>query len=70
MLWEQKLDDIRYYVQRLERDLAEVDALVAAHAEKIDGNPRIDWPSGSILAKATERHARRVAEETAALSRS
>lgn len=39
--------------------LAEVDAMLACHADKIDSNPRAKWPKGSILAAALDRHAER-----------
>lgn len=50
-------------VEQLERDLADVDRMVACHASIIDGNPRSMWPRNSILGKAVDRHtARRVKE--------
>lgn len=39
--------------------LAEVDAMVAVHAGKIDGNPRSTWPKGSVLERAIARHEKR-----------
>jgi hypothetical protein len=40
--------------------LAEADALLSCHADKIDANPRTAWPKGSILAAAISRHEERL----------
>ena len=63
MLVGQALDAIRAHIERLERNLAEVDAMVATHAHTLDPAPRIQWPKGSILEKAVFRHEHRVLEE-------
>lgn len=56
MIWQQSLDEIRRYIERLERDLSDVDALVATHASAIDKSPMNEWPPGSILRCAVTRH--------------
>lgn len=63
MIWQQKLDELRSYIKGLERDLAEVDALVNCHAYAIDPNPRSMWPPNSTLAKALDRHMGRCIED-------
>ncbi len=64
MIIEQRLDEICSYVKKLERDLAEADALISTHQHKIDDNPESKWPNGSILKAAVLRHIDRVAKET------
>jgi hypothetical protein len=64
MIWEQSLDQLRSYIARLEKELAEVDAMVSCHASKLDPNPRDQWPKGSILEAAVGRHTVRCAEES------
>lgn len=63
MIWQQNLDQIRTYIRNLEESLAESDALIAAHAAKIDSGPRDKWPKGSLLENAVARHERRVLDE-------
>ncbi len=45
--------------ERLKHDLAEADALIAAHAHAIDPSSPLNWPSGSHLVKAIKRHTAR-----------
>jgi hypothetical protein len=63
MLVMQALDGIRAHIERLERDLAEADALIATHAYTLDPAPRVRWPQGSVLEKAVFRHEHRVLQE-------
>lgn len=63
MIWQQTLDQLRSYIERLEKDLAQADALIACHAYTIDPNPPETWPRGSILQDAVGRHNVRCAEE-------
>lgn len=48
-------------IERLERQLAESDQLIATHANAIDSNHPSTWPPGSLLAAAIERHDARCA---------
>lgn len=50
-------------IERLQTELAAVDALVAAHAYTIDPTPPQDWPKSSNLRKAIDRHCARKALE-------
>jgi hypothetical protein len=59
MLIGQALDGIRLHIERLELDLAEADALIAAHAYTIDPTPPEKWPDGSALKRAVFRHTHR-----------
>lgn len=55
--------DIRAWhdeIERLRLALAESDALIATHADKIDSNRRPSWPKGSLLAAALDRHSARL----------
>ena len=53
----------RKAIRELERQLAESDALISAHANAIDANPRSTWPKGSLLAAAIDRHGERCRSE-------
>lgn len=64
MIWQQKMDELRSYIERLEQDLAGADSLISTHADKIDPNPRDQWPKGSLLEAAVGRHTVRCAEES------
>lgn len=63
MIWQQRLDELSSYIAALERDLAEVDSLVATHRHSLDDTPRENWPKGSILEKALCRHELRLLKE-------
>jgi hypothetical protein len=62
MIVAQILDQVVSHIDYLERSLAEADALLAAHAGKIDQNQRQDWPQTSALKSAILRHERRQIE--------
>jgi hypothetical protein len=63
MIVEQTLDELRSYIQQLERNLAETDALIATHISSIDPSPRDKWPNGSLLEKSLHRHEERCLKE-------
>ena len=63
MIWQQNLDQLRAYIERLENDLAAADSLIATHAHTLDPSPPEKWPRGSILQAAVGRHTVRCAEE-------
>lgn len=59
MIWQQRLDELKSYIEGLEHQLAEADAFIATHAYTIDKTPPDRWPSSSIIRAAMDRHTRR-----------
>lgn len=56
------MDELSSYIARLEDDLKEVDAMLAAHAYTIDKKSPSGWPERSTLGKAIKRHTEREAK--------
>lgn len=51
----------RVRLAELEKELARADAMLAAHAYRIDPLPPVTWPADSVLRKAVDRHCARAA---------
>lgn len=63
--WLYCVDCYEGKIDRLEKQLAEADGLIATHANSIDSSHPSAWPKGSLLAAAVERHGMRCAQPPA-----